>query len=192
MSKQFADHTDMQKAEHASTTEHQCGAPVTDVAAIEKIEFLLGGDDFIGQLGQQSKRLVDFLNVLLYQYLGARLGTAVEHTFAHAPHVAVNAFIERIQQTGPIFLFTELTESVQPVADLRMVVELRRLFLSPLRFTGQGVMVAGRRQPVFVGRRYVHLILELPQFRLTGQLPLLDYPVAMHRSASQSIEAHRT
>ena len=49
---QLADHTDMQKAEHATTTEHQCRAAVTDVTAIEKIEFLLGRNDVVGQLGQ--------------------------------------------------------------------------------------------------------------------------------------------
>ena len=52
LSKQLADHTDMQKAEHTTATEHQCRAPVTDVTAIEKIEFLLGRNDFVGQLGQ--------------------------------------------------------------------------------------------------------------------------------------------
>ena len=190
MSEQLADHTDVQKAEHAAATEHQCGAPVTDVAAIEKIEFLLSRDDFIGQLGQQSERLVDFLNVLLYQNFGAGLGLPVQHALAHTAHVAVDAFIERIQQTGPIFLFTELAKPIQPVADLRMVIELRGLLLSPLRFTGQGVMVVGRRQPVLIGFRRIHMILKLTQLRLTGQLPLLDYPLAMHRYAGHSIEAH--
>ena len=103
----------------------------------------------------------------------------------------MNALVERIQQTGPIFLFAELAESIQPIADLRMVVKLRGLFLSPLRFTREGVMTAGRRQPVLIGRRCVHLILELPQLRLTGQLPLLDYSLAKHRSARHRIEAHR-
>ena len=114
----------MQKAQHPPATEHQCRAPVTDVTAIEKFEFLLSGNDFFGQLGQQSERLVDFLNVLLYHYLGARLGLTIKHALAHATHVAVDAFIERIQQTGPIFLFAKLAKSIQSVPDLRMIIEL--------------------------------------------------------------------
>ena len=60
----------MQKPEHATAAEHQCGATVTDVTAIEKIEFLLGGDDFIKQLlSQQLSADVDRL-IRYHRYLG--------------------------------------------------------------------------------------------------------------------------
>ena len=101
----------------------------------------------------------------------------------------MDALIERIQQTGPIFLFAELAKPIQSVADLRMVIELRGLlpFATPLYRSGRH----GRGPPtaVLIGFRRIHMILKLTQLRLMANY-LLDYPLAMHRYAGHSIEAH--
>ena len=114
----------MQEAQYAATAQHQCRAPVAHVTAVEKVEFLLGGDNVVRKLGQQPEGVVNFLNILLYELLGARLGLPVKHAFTHASHIAVDTLIERIQQAGPVFLLTEFAQSVKTITDLRVIVEI--------------------------------------------------------------------
>jgi hypothetical protein len=51
------------------------------------------------EIGKKTQRVVHLGDVLLDEALGAEAGAAIERTAAHAAHVAVNALVEREQQS---------------------------------------------------------------------------------------------
>ena len=85
LAQQSLDHTHMVEAQHTATTKHQGGTAKADIGAIKKVELLLGSNVVTLQLRKKAQRVIDLINILLYQGFGAKFCTAIE---TMPPHTA--------------------------------------------------------------------------------------------------------
>ena len=128
------------------------------MGAMKEVDLIFVGN-FVGlwKAVDMLKRIDDLINIVLYQLLGADLRFLVQRTMSHATLIAVNALIERIQQTYVIMIGAQFAQLVDSALNIEIVIPGRLLFQSPFSAPSRLVMGISGFQPFSVGPRATHI-----------------------------------
>ena len=110
---------------------------------------------------QEAQAVVDLVDVLLDQLLGAELGAPVQRAAAHAPHVAVNTLVEGEQQALVVVACPQAAQAIEAQANLGVIVLAGLVDLPPTALARELIVLHCRLAPFVVARALVHLALEL-------------------------------
>ena len=161
MIKQCLDHPRMEKPEHRAATEHQRRAAITMAGAQKKVLLFLQRNDAVIHLVQIVQRATDFFYVTGNQILGAQLCFVIQSRLAHAAQIPVQTFIQHEQQVVILTAKTQVTYSVQPLANRAVVIAFAGVILLP--FVQPVLLIPGSRQlgPILIMLGLLHTLHQL-------------------------------
>ena len=150
---QRLNHARMEEQERARTAHQQGGAAIAMLGAAEEIALFLKRDVIHFCARQMVQRLGHGIHVIVDQLFGAKPRFAPQMVVGHPIHIAVDAFVERVEQPLAVSGGAQFDQPLQSAADRTVIKMLADIGFAPARLARPAIQIARRVGPLVIGGR---------------------------------------